>query len=157
MNTTSKTVRIECGRCVRGTFYYPGGSGPCYRCEGTGKVTVNAAKHAAAVAMGIAYQAGLQAQRDANGGRTDDELCEEHEETSYGEALGMIQARGVDGARAFFAAHRGDHAALRGLVGAMRDEGMVDASNKVVAHMNARTAARLSDGRAEFLASRKAR
>jgi hypothetical protein len=145
-NKTRKTVTIDCGKCGgNGRYYFHGGHGVCFSCEGTGKQTMSAVKYAKLVEGAKRYEA-VRADYDA---------VERHEDESFNAATGMIDSQGIQGARNFFAANRTDHTALCGLVNAMRNAGLMDASNAVVRHMAERSRAGMSDGVLEFLASRK--
>ena len=138
-NTNTKYINVDCGRCVRGTYYYTGGSGPCYTCEGTGKVRVSRAKHEALVAYRIANQAAWEAScaREADEERRTTE--------AFLNAEALIQAGGdyagdqgaLEAARDFFRANRTDSVALGGLIMALRQLGFEDESNKLVRFRNA--------------------
>lgn len=133
--TTNGKVAVDCGRCVRGTYHFPGGSGPCYACEGTGKRWMSAAAYARIQRGAAQYAARCEAERTANGGRTNEEVMDLYHEYCYGAAEGAILNGGIQGAREFFAAHRREPVALESLVGAMRDHGLIEPSNKVVRHL----------------------
>jgi hypothetical protein len=128
--TKRETVLVDCGRCVKGTFYYTGGSGACFTCHGTGKLRMSAAKHAELVAHGERMKLAQAA-----------EIAHEHaEEAAYQEALAAIYTGGVEAARKYFAEHRNDADAIAGLIGAMRDSELVEESNAVVRFRNAMSA-----------------
>lgn len=121
-------VQTGCGKCGgNGRYYFQGGSDVCYPCNGTGRVWTTEAK----LAAGRAYVAKMEARMLEERGRMD------REEEARLDSEAMIDARGIRGAREFFAAHREDVAALAGLIGAMRNARLFDASNAVVAHRNA--------------------
>lgn len=145
-NTTVKTVTVDCGKCGgNGKYFFRGGHGVCFPCEGTGKLRMSAAKYAR-ILEGAARMEAARADYDA---------LERHEGESFNLASDMIASSGIRGARKFFAAHRTDHTALCGLVMAMRNANMMDESNAVVRHMSERSRRGESDGAHEFLASRK--
>jgi DnaJ-class molecular chaperone len=127
-NAMTATVKVECGKCAgSGRYHFHGGSDICYPCNGTGSVRMSAAE----LAKMKADAARLESYRA-------EQLAEEAEESAaYDAAAALIAAKGIAGAREFFAANRTNRTALAGLILAMRDAQMEAASNAVVAHRNA--------------------
>lgn len=126
--TNTKTVSLGCGKCSgSGRYHFSSGSDICYPCNGTGQIRMSAAKHAAIQAEAVRYEAHRAAEL----------AHEERAAEALVDAESMIESRGIEGARAYFAAHRSDVDALAGLIDAMRNARLSDASNAVVRHRNA--------------------
>lgn len=133
MDSNSKMVKVDCGKCGGNGRYYFGAHshGACYPCNGTGKVSMSAAKFEAMKAAAADHAARYEAHRAA-------ELAELAAfEGAYFAARELIERDGIRGARAYFTAHRTDAQALSGLIAAMRDFRFEAESNKVVAYRNA--------------------
>lgn len=110
----AKTTKIDCSKC-NGTGSYLH-HGPCFRCDGRGYHTVDAAKHAEMVRAAAENAAAYKAQRDA------EDAAERAIHAFYLDACDAVRA-GLAATRAWFNAHRGNAGALVGLIGAMRDRG----------------------------------
>lgn len=125
MTTTTKRIKVECSKCQgRGKIFGFSSidNGRCFQCGGSGAFMMTAAAHAKLLATRERAVAMMEAERAE----------ESREADLYHLAVDAIQCDGVDGARAFFRAHRADMTALAALVGAMRDEGLTEESNAIV-------------------------
>lgn len=134
MNTTM--VSVDCGKCGGSGVYHFGAysRGACYPCNGRGKVKLSAE----ALAQAQAYRRKLE-ERHA-----ELRAAEERTAAAFIAAESAIEARGIQGAREFFATHRTDADALAGLIDAMRNARLSDASNAVVRHRNALVSGKLA-------------
>lgn len=122
----TNTVTVDCGKCSgSGRYYFHGGSGVCYPCDGSGKIKMARAKYEAA----LAYRAKADAAQAVEAER------EDREDRAFQAATAAIDTSGIDGARRFYADHRDDSVALGGLVNAMRNARMFEASNAVAARV----------------------
>ena len=129
MNSTRPTIKVDCSKCNgTGSYLHYGG---CFRCDGRGYHTVDAAKHAADLAGKAERDAAWKAAAEA-------ELAAERAiHALYLDACDAV-ARGVGAARAWFTAHRGNAGALFGLIGAMRDRRTAawdERSNAIAAYL----------------------
>lgn len=137
MTTTTKTVTVPCGKCAGSGRYYfhtsptTTGSDICYPCNGRGKITMTAAKHARVEAEKARMAATWETYCAAETAR------ETAEDAAYFEALDLIGSGGIQAAREFFRANRTNRNALAGLIAAMRETDLVEESNAVVRFRNA--------------------